>query len=134
MKTRRGDVVLVLFPNSDLRTAKRRPALVIQRDELSSGLAQTIVAMISSNLAHRARIAAMPAAFLSAAIRRKARLRIEIGFHNYNRQSRHSFRGGNEFHSRPSAGYGNRGRSFETHAGSGLKRVRELTAKFPLPY
>jgi mRNA interferase MazF len=53
MKTRRGDVVLVLFPNSDLRTAKRRPALVIQRDELSSGLAQTIVAMISSNLARR---------------------------------------------------------------------------------
>ena len=32
MKTRRGDVVLVLFPNSDLRTAKRRPALVLQRD------------------------------------------------------------------------------------------------------
>ncbi len=53
MKTRRGDVVLVLFPNSDLRTAKRRPALVIQRDELSNGLPQTIVAMISSNLARR---------------------------------------------------------------------------------
>ena len=53
MKTRRGDVVLVLFPNSDLHTAKRRPALVIQRDELSSGLAQTIVTMISSNLARR---------------------------------------------------------------------------------
>jgi mRNA interferase MazF len=53
MKTRRGDVVLVLFPNSDLHTARRRPALVIQRDELSSGLAQTIVAMISSNLARR---------------------------------------------------------------------------------
>jgi len=46
MKTRRGDVVLVLFPNSDLRTAKRRPALVIQRDHLASGLNQTIVAMI----------------------------------------------------------------------------------------
>ena len=29
-KTRRGEVVLVLFPNSDLRTAKRRPALVNQ--------------------------------------------------------------------------------------------------------
>jgi hypothetical protein len=28
MKSRRGDIVLVLFPNSDLRTAKRRPALV----------------------------------------------------------------------------------------------------------
>ena len=53
MKIRRGDVVLVLFPNSDLRTAKRRPALVIQRDELDNGLSQTIVAMISSNLARR---------------------------------------------------------------------------------
>ena len=53
MKIRRGDVVLILFPNSDLRTAKRRPALVLQRDNLSSGLEQTIVAMISSNLARR---------------------------------------------------------------------------------
>ena len=53
MKTRRGEVVLVLFPNSDLQTAKRRPALVLQRNELGSGLAQTIVAMISSNLARR---------------------------------------------------------------------------------
>ncbi len=49
MKTRRGDVVLVLYPNSDLRTAKRRPALVLQRNNLASGLDQTIVAMISSN-------------------------------------------------------------------------------------
>ena len=49
IKTRRGDVVLVLFPNTDLRTAKRRPALVLQRDELGTGLNQTIVAMISSN-------------------------------------------------------------------------------------
>ena len=53
MKTLRGDVVLVLFPNSDLRTAKRRPALVVQRENLSSGLAQTIIAMISTNLARR---------------------------------------------------------------------------------
>ena len=53
MKTRRGDVVLVLFPNFDLRTAKRRPALVIQRDDLNNGLPQIIVAMISSNLARR---------------------------------------------------------------------------------
>lgn len=60
MKTRRGDVVLVLFPNSDLRTAKRRPALVLQRDNLLSGLDQTIVAMISSNPAranHPSRVA-----------------------------------------------------------------------------
>ena len=53
IKTRRGEVVLVLFPNSDLKTAKRRPALVIQRNNLDSGLAQTIVAMISSNLGRR---------------------------------------------------------------------------------
>ena len=53
MKNRRGDVVLVLFPNSNLRTAKRRPALVLQRDDLGSGLSQTIIAMISSNLARR---------------------------------------------------------------------------------
>jgi len=46
IKTEHGDVVLVLFPNSDLRTAKRRPALVIQRDDLNSGLAQKIIAMI----------------------------------------------------------------------------------------
>ncbi len=45
---KRGDVVLVLFPNSDLRTAKRRPALVVQADALDTGLAQVIVAMISS--------------------------------------------------------------------------------------
>ena|SRR5438034_1211253 len=53
MKTQRGDVALVLFPNSDLRTAKRRPALILQRDHLGSGLSQIIIAMISSNLARR---------------------------------------------------------------------------------
>lgn len=60
IKTRRGDVVLVLFPNSDLRTAKRRPALVLQRDNLGNGLQQTIIAMISSNPAragHPSRVA-----------------------------------------------------------------------------
>jgi len=51
MKNQRGDVVLVLFPNFNLRTAKRRPAPILQRDNLGSGLSQTIVAMISSNLA-----------------------------------------------------------------------------------
>lgn len=47
---RRGDVVLVLFPDSNLRTAKRRPALVVQRDDLGSGLPQVVLAMITSNL------------------------------------------------------------------------------------
>jgi len=44
----RGDVVLVLFPNSDLRTAKTRPALVIQADNLDTDLPQVIVAMLTS--------------------------------------------------------------------------------------
>jgi mRNA interferase MazF len=49
MPYRRGDVVLVLYPDSNLRTAKRRPALVVQADNLHSGLPQVILAMISSN-------------------------------------------------------------------------------------
>jgi mRNA interferase MazF len=47
---KRGDVVLVLFPNSNLRTAKLRPTLVVQADNLSTGLAQHVVAMITSRL------------------------------------------------------------------------------------
>lgn len=47
---RRGEVVLVLFPDSNLRTAKRRPALIVQADNLGTGLAQTLVAMLTSNL------------------------------------------------------------------------------------
>ena len=50
MNCRRGDVVLVLFPDSNLRTAKRRPALVVQADRLGTGLPQSIVAMITSNM------------------------------------------------------------------------------------
>jgi mRNA interferase MazF len=46
----RGEVVLVLFPDSNLRTAKRRPAVVVQSNQLDTDLPQTIVAMISSNL------------------------------------------------------------------------------------
>lgn len=49
-KYKKGTVVLVLFPNSDLITAKRRPALVVQADTLNTGLEQVIVAMITSNL------------------------------------------------------------------------------------
>jgi mRNA interferase MazF len=52
-------VVLVLFPNADLVSAKRRPALVVQADEPPTGLEQVIVAMITSNLSrdrHPARV------------------------------------------------------------------------------
>jgi mRNA interferase MazF len=48
---KRGDVILVVFPNSDLRTAKLRPAAIVQADHLQTGLPQLIVAMITSNLA-----------------------------------------------------------------------------------
>ena len=60
MRLKRGDVVLVLFPDSNLVTAKRRPALVVQADDLKTGLSQSIVAMITSNLAragHPSRVA-----------------------------------------------------------------------------
>ncbi len=46
----RGDVVLVLFPNSNLLTAKTRPALIVQADNLETGLPQVIVAMITSRV------------------------------------------------------------------------------------
>ncbi len=51
MRYKRGEIVLVVFPDSNLRTAKRRPALIVQADNLNTGLNQTIVAMISSNMA-----------------------------------------------------------------------------------
>ena len=39
---KRTDVALVLFPNSDLGTAKLRPALVAQADNLNTGLPQVV--------------------------------------------------------------------------------------------
>jgi mRNA interferase MazF len=47
---KRGEVVLILFPHSDLRTAKTRPALVVQANNLQTGLPQVIVAMITSRM------------------------------------------------------------------------------------
>jgi mRNA interferase MazF len=52
----------VLFPNSDLRTAKPRPALVVQADHLDTGLPQLIVAMITSKMfraGHPSRVAVL---------------------------------------------------------------------------
>jgi mRNA interferase MazF len=51
MPYRRGDVVLVAFPNSDLRTFKKRPALVVQDETVHTGLRQRVVASITSNMA-----------------------------------------------------------------------------------
>ncbi len=58
-KIKRGSVVLLPFPNSNLQTAKLRPALIIQADDLDTGLEQIVLAMISSNLSranHQSRI------------------------------------------------------------------------------
>ncbi len=45
-----GDVVLVAFPNSDLRTAKTRPAVIVQANNLQTGLPQVVIAMITSQM------------------------------------------------------------------------------------
>lgn len=50
MPCSRGDVVLVRFPNSDLKTYKKRPALVVQGDGLNTRIPQRIIALITSNL------------------------------------------------------------------------------------
>ena len=74
MPFNRGEIVLALFPDSNLRSAKRRPVLVVQRDRLNSGLTQTIVAMISSNMAragHPSRVAVALNTPLGAASGRK---------------------------------------------------------------
>ncbi len=56
---KRGDIVLVLFPDSNLQTAKKRPALTVQADNLQTNLTQLIVAMITTNMAranHKSRV------------------------------------------------------------------------------
>ncbi|HEY9700300.1 MAG TPA: type II toxin-antitoxin system PemK/MazF family toxin [Trichocoleus sp.] len=50
LTVKRNDVVLVLFPNSNLTTAKTRPALIVQADDLQTGLPQVIVTMITSQM------------------------------------------------------------------------------------
>jgi mRNA interferase MazF len=47
---KRGDVALVLSPNSNLTSAKTRPALVVQANNLHTRLSQIVVAMITSQI------------------------------------------------------------------------------------
>ena len=59
MTYKQGDIVLVWFPDSNLITAKKRPAIVLQADDLQTGLDQLIIGMITSNLmlkGHKSRI------------------------------------------------------------------------------
>ncbi len=46
---KRGDVVVVRYPNSDLVTYKKRPALVVQADDLETGINQSLVALMTTN-------------------------------------------------------------------------------------
>lgn len=62
-KIERGAVILVPFPNSDLQTAKLRPAIIVQADNLKTGLNQIVLAMISSNVSranHKSRVLIEP--------------------------------------------------------------------------
>jgi mRNA interferase MazF len=48
-----GDIVLVYFPHTDFSTVKKRPALVVQADGLSTGLPNVVLAQLTSNLNRR---------------------------------------------------------------------------------
>lgn len=47
---KRGDIVLVPFPFTDLSSSKRRPALVISPDAFNDQMADLVVAAITSQL------------------------------------------------------------------------------------
>lgn len=55
MSFRRGDVLLVRFPNSDLITYKKRPALVVDADHQFLGPTRRLVVCITSNLSRLGR-------------------------------------------------------------------------------
>lgn len=50
MPYKRGEVVLVLFPYSDLTGFKKRPGLVVQDESVPLEWDQQVIAQISSNL------------------------------------------------------------------------------------
>jgi len=47
---KRGDVILVKFPYSDLVSYKKRPALIVQDETVATGLSQRVVTQITSSL------------------------------------------------------------------------------------
>src|SRR5438445_13204160 len=51
--TRRGDVVIVDFPFTDVAQSKARPAVVVLNDRDDQRLRKTVVAMITGNLRRR---------------------------------------------------------------------------------
>jgi mRNA interferase MazF len=53
MSCKQGDLVSVWFPDSNLLTVKKRPGIVLQKDNLNTGLDQLIIGMVTTNLARR---------------------------------------------------------------------------------
>ena len=47
---KQGDIILVWFPDSNLMTTKKRQGVVLQSNNLQTGLGQLIIGMITSNL------------------------------------------------------------------------------------
>lgn len=47
---KRGDIVLVRFPDSNLLSTTARPGVIVQADNLQTGLPQVIVAMITTKM------------------------------------------------------------------------------------
>ena len=47
---KRGDIVLVLFPFTDLSSSKRRPALVVSPDAFNDGMQDVVLAAITSQV------------------------------------------------------------------------------------
>jgi mRNA interferase MazF len=48
--TRRGDVVRVDFPFTDVAGGKKRPAVVVQNDRDNQKIKKTVIAMVTGNL------------------------------------------------------------------------------------
>jgi mRNA interferase MazF len=48
---KRGDIILVMFPFTDLSSAKQRPALVVSSDALNAASDDVLVAAITSQIA-----------------------------------------------------------------------------------
>jgi mRNA interferase MazF len=53
MSYKQGDIVSVWFPDSNLLTVKKRPGIVLQKDNLNTGLDQLIIGMVTTNLARK---------------------------------------------------------------------------------
>jgi mRNA interferase MazF len=50
---RRGDVVIVEIPFTDIPSAKKRPAIVVQGDVYNQSIRKTVVAICTGNLRRR---------------------------------------------------------------------------------